>query len=225
MLSVFLFSCPSEVEDEFDPYYVNPNEKIASYLGMLLGSSGYYLLELIPSQSKMTMVFDGKEHQLVSNRAFVPEDKFEDFYFSDGTIRVDVSFASNFNSPDFHFSIPGHQIEYSIHELKEESNFSIYLGTLVSSNFTVFKDETYNLILDHSTKGFQILNKITDSSETEDIGKIITSSGTFVIEGNKITLKLLGSGDLEFDYSTEKISINRSGANNFKFQLNLERAY
>lgn len=80
----------------------NNNKAFGKYSGILIGSSGYYSIELRASGSKATVVFDGKA---ITNYTLQKDD-----------VKITFSVSADGKSPGVKISIPGHTVYATVNK-------------------------------------------------------------------------------------------------------------
>ena len=210
---------------EDDPYYPDKTQTIHRVGGVLLGSTGYYVITLKPLGSVVDLVFDGKSHTLTTDYEVKPEKAIDAMELTDGTMSIIVSTdETHFNNVVVTFNIPGHSIIFTQDNMLAENAVSLYTGSSSSSSGNDFINMDYNLSLNHEIGTFTSIQKITSSSEPGQVNQTETVNGSFKIENNKI--RFSGNfGSLTLNYSPTHINYTEVGEGNYSFNIDLNKVY
>lgn len=188
-----------------------------TYLGVLTGSSGYYSINLQENgTTSATITFDGTTYQLVSE-TYNADQALSDFKFTDGTNEIIINANADGSNPRLAFTIPGHTIQHTVNISTGENSVDLYEGTSTAVYGASFYNATYNLSLNNDDNSFTILEKVTDSSDSNQIGSTSRISGSFTKSNNSIT----------FSFNSQSITgtlnqntISGDDGNGFTFSFN-----
>lgn len=88
----------------------NNNKALGKYSGILIGSSGYYSIELRNSGSKATVIFDGKTYTLDGQGAIEDDKAITNYTLQKDDIKITFSVGADGKNPGVKISIPGHTV-------------------------------------------------------------------------------------------------------------------
>lgn len=111
----------------------NNNKALGKYSGILVGSSGYYSIELRTSGSKATVVFDGKTYILAGQGAIEAGKTVTNYILQKDDIKITFSVDADGKNPKAKFEIPGHQVHATINKETTVYNTVSYIGKIRDS--------------------------------------------------------------------------------------------
>lgn len=185
---------------------------IGKYVGIMVGSSGYFEINFSETNPSATVHFDGQTHQLSTPVEVVSGNDYFDLLFSSTDSDVSLRFSVNGDGsdPQIEFSIPGHQVFTTINYAESEA-IELYEGTSHATNGAYYIDYVYNLKLNNSDNTYTILSKVIDSN-TGQTGEFEAIDGSFSVSGSTIDF---GNG-LSGEIQGNTISHNEEG---FEFEF------
>lgn len=226
LIVLTISSCESLSDDPGDgePYYPDKTQTIGKFGGVLLGSSGYYVITLKPLNSEALLYFDGEEYTLTTSTEIKPEKVVESMIMSDGVRSITISVDEMHINPEITILIPGHDITFTLDNMLGENSVALYLGSSTSSYDGSYINFDYNLSLNHEIGTFTSIQKTTGSSNPGEVGTTETVNGGFSIQGGKINFS--GNfGSLTLNYSATEIEFTEVGENDYFFQIDLNKVY
>ncbi|SFU01568.1 hypothetical protein SAMN04489724_3305 [Algoriphagus locisalis] len=207
-----------------EPYYPDKTQTLGKFGGVVLGSSGFYIITLKPLNSEALFHFDGEDYTLTTTTEIKPEQAVEAMVLSDGTRSITISVDEMRTNAQITILVPGHDVIYTLDNMLAENAVSLYLGSSTSSFEDSFINYDYNLSLNHEVGDFTIIQKTTGSSNPSEIGMTETINGSFSIQGGKINFS--GDfGNLTLNYSATEIEFTEVGDSNYFFQIDLNKVY
>ena len=206
------------------------NLTIGVYAGVMVGSSGHYVLELKETNSNAIIIFDGNSYNLSTTEKLIKEQDILDLTLSDGTNSIVFSAKADGSNAMIEFQILDHKIESTVNLVFPDSPFAIYEGNSYSTYDTNFTKSTYNLMIHgggNIITQFTVLTKVTSSSFPDQVGQTDRIKGTvklmedylefsYQIDGANEKLILLRDGN--------KLKLNDSGPNNYSFDIELTKS-
>lgn len=154
------------------------------YAGILVGSSGWFVIDFTEESPSATVHFDGNEYHLTTSMPVTDGNEYTDVLFTDGIISMYFSVDGSGQQPAASFSIPGHNVAATIANT-EQDTIVLYEGTSHSENIhagqTYTVDFIYNLALNYSDNTYTIIEK-----EVGVEGEPTSREGIFTITGNVI---------------------------------------
>src|SRR5690606_17333101 len=103
------------------------------YAGILVGSSGWFIVDFEEENASATIHFDGNDYNLTTSMDITNGNEYTDVLFTDGAISMYFSIDGLGLQPSASFSIPGHNIVATI-DNTEQSTIELYEGTSHSEN-------------------------------------------------------------------------------------------
>ncbi|GEM_PF-6227799 len=176
------------------------NEEIGTYSGVLVGSSGYFNLDLKEKGSSITIVFDGTTTELTTDKVLEKGKKI-DLIFTNGTISASFSVDANGDNTSLNVTIPNHNVVATISKGSKDNPVILYTGEyyeqISKDNGATYrrtgKSETSNL----SVQGdkFTLLSTPVNC-DCDDDGKVFTEKGIIVSKDDKqVTIKTTHQND------------------------------
>lgn len=157
---------------------VEPNSNTDTYGGVLVGSSGYYTLNLKSESSTLKLVFDGVEYNFTNSTAFDINENVN-LEFTNQSITINFSKNAQTGDVSINFSIPGHTIVAAIYP-SVNGDLELYTGTSETyDGEDLFYKSTFNLTV--TATNFEALEKVLVSG-ADDIqaGDVLIHKGTVV---------------------------------------------
>lgn len=193
VLMIVTFGCSSDTDSDSTDNN-GQSEILGTYAGVLIGSSGYYSIEVGETGSSATINFDGEQYNLSNATPIASDIVYSELTFTNGTISATL-IADVDAMPTISFDIPGHVIQSTIDHITA-GTLTLYEGSSSSTNGGEFYNATYNLTLRDGgdcdgCKSFNILEKVTGSSNSNQIGNTDYIFGKYEISGNIITFRHL----------------------------------
>ncbi len=165
------------------------------YVGVMVGSSGYYELDFVPGNPKAIVHFDGEVYTLPCHITIEPATDYHDILFGDASsVHLRFSIDMDGKKPVISFFIPGHSIQATIDKTNDKNRIELYEGTsyaTTGADGEFFINYIYNLRLNYEDNTFTILSKVT-ASNTNPVGETEEIKGTFTKSGNTIAFRFNG---------------------------------
>ena len=197
LLSLILISSFLTCSDDDSNNNSEQGDSLGTYAGIMVGSSGYYKIEITPSGSEAEINFNGEQYNLSNVIQVQSGSQLLDLNFTNGDISMLFSVDEDGTNPSVSFAIPGHTIESTIDRLGLNQRLTLYEGTSSSTSGAAFFNATYNITLVdrgdcEECRSFESIEKVTGSSSPEQIGNINRTNGFYQINGNTITFNFNG---------------------------------
>jgi len=188
------------------------------YAGVLVGSSGWFVVNFTEENASATVQFDGNTYNLSTTTPVIDGNQYSNILFTDGTVSMYFSVDELGLEPAASFSIPGHNVVATI-GYAEQNTIHLYEGTSHSENSfdNTFIDYTYNLALNYSDNTYEIIERVIATNGSNEIGETNTYGGTFSISENTIVFEVEG-GNLSCTISETTITHYEEG-NTIEFEL------
>lgn len=200
--SVLFLSCSKE-DDKSDK---KAFEKSITYKGVLLGSTGYYSMQIGAGKSTATLVLDDKTYNLESNVTINMEEAINDYMLTKDDVTITLNVDKDRTHPEISIAAAGHpNIITTIYEHKDETPVENYMGWSKSENGTSFYEAGYNLSINGNK--FTIIEKTTATNQGSSfsstvMGTVSRSSGkiifSFAIDGESNTIIATEQGNTIF---------------------------
>ncbi len=133
----FLASCKKDSSNNNDNTDVlieaNNNKSLGKYSGILIGSSGYYTIEIRTSGSKATIVFDGATYKLDGKGVIEDNKAITNYIFQKDNIKITFSVSADGKSPGVKIEIPGHKVYATINKETTVYKTENYIGKIRDS--------------------------------------------------------------------------------------------
>lgn len=185
----------------------NDNKALGKYSGILLGSSGYYTIEVRSVGSTATVVFDGKTYVLEGQGAIADGTVITNYIFQKDNIKITFSVRGDGKSPTVKIEIPGHTVRATINKETTKYNTYSYIGKIRDADAGRNIDPVAMTISNGSVSGYMKVDTSYISISGQKIDTTSNLSVTFsnqpgkaynaVISNNKIT----GGNKYVFDLS------------------------
>lgn len=144
MLSIFVLSmalitsCKKSVADKpADDTDVlieaNNHKALGKYSGILIGSSGYYFVELRTTGSKATIRFDGATYVLDGQGNIEDGKAVTNYEFQKGDVKLTFTVTADGKSPSVKIEIPGHRVYATINKDTTIYNTDSFVGQIRDS--------------------------------------------------------------------------------------------
>lgn len=92
----------------------NNNKALGKYSGILIGSSGYYTIEVRTSGSKATIIFDGTTHVLEGQGTIEEGKAITNYILQKDAVKITLSVSVDGKNPSVKIDIPGHKVYATI---------------------------------------------------------------------------------------------------------------
>lgn len=166
------------------------------YGGVMVGSSGYFIVELSAgSKGTATVYFDGAVYHLATFVQIEESSSYNDLLFSAAGEDIVMYFtvAEDGSNPTVEFEIPGHIITATVDQYgTNDSSLSLYQGSSYSSSGSYYIMYTFNIALNNSDNTFKAISAVRATNTVTPIGQTEITNGTFSLSGNNITLNYNG---------------------------------
>ena len=205
------------------------SETFGTYAGVLVGSSGNYIVELKEKKSTAVLTFDDKTYNLSTTEELKIGQDVVDLSLSDGTNSIVFSAKSDGSNPTVAFTIPGHKIQSTVNYITPEHGMNVYKG-VGSSSFNEAKIQfIFNLTIyreGNNTRKFKGLEKVTYSTHEDQIGETTRVTGTVEVTENTVILLFRADGEnssLVLNKEGDNLTYSSLGADNYTLFYNLTK--
>lgn len=205
-------------------------ETIGTYAGVLVGSSGHYIVELKETNSTAVIDFDGNTYNLSTTEELKKGQEVVDLSLSDGTNSIIFSAKADGTNPNIAFTIPGHKIVSTINYITPEFGMVIYKGGGSSTLNEAEIQFAFNLSIyreSNNTRRFKALEKVTHSTDEDQIGETTRVEGTVEVTENTVILFFRADGansSLVLDKDGDNLSYSKLGSDNYTLFYHLTKA-
>jgi len=202
LLFLSLVSCSKKDESDTgkDP---KSTASIATYKGVLLGSTGYFTVELGEEKSTAQLVIDHETFHIESTRPIDPDEDITDYKLEKDSTFITISVGKDRKHPQIEIVASGHpNIITTIYEDTEEQPVENYIGWSKSENDSFYYEAGYNLSI--CGNQFTIIEKTTATNQANwfsstIIGTIQRSNGNihfnFTVDGQTNSITAVEQGD------------------------------
>ncbi|GEM_PF-3420431 len=219
LVTLFFSSCKKDDSDDD-----SDNTAIGRYGGVMVGSSGYFIINLVVGNTgTATVYFDGAVYHLTTVVQIEEYTSYDDLLFStaDGQVVMYFTVAEDGSHPTVEFEIPGHNITATVDQYgADDSSLSLYQGSSYSSSGSYYIMYTFNIALNYSDNTFKAISAVRATNTATPIGQTEVTNGTFSLSKNNITLNYDGqtlSGtivgtNIQFDQPNFTMTGSEAGA-------------
>jgi len=185
----------------------NDNKALGKYSGILLGSSGYYTIEVRTNGSTATVVFDSKTYKFEGQGSIADGSAVSNYVFQKDGVKITFSVGADGKSPTVKIEIPGHNVRATVNKETTKYETQSYIGKMKDTDTNRDIDPVAMTISNGFVSGYM---KVDSSYISISGQKIDTSSNlsivfssqpgkayNAVISNNKIT----GGNKYVFDLS------------------------
>ena len=171
------------------------------YKGVLLGSSGYYSVQIGSIKSSAQIVLNDKTYNLESNTPVDMEEAISDYTLTKDDVSITLNVDKDRIYPEISITAAGHpDIITTIYEHKDETPVENYTGWSKSENDTSFYEAGYNLSINGNQ--FTIIEKTTATNQGSFFASTIM--GTLSRSAGKITFSFTIDGQNNTIHATEQ---------------------
>ncbi|MFA6150545.1 MAG: hypothetical protein WC716_04425 [Chitinophagaceae bacterium] len=180
----------------------NNDGKLFEYRGVIVGSSGYYKVEVDADGGYAEVVFDGQAHRLTTYKHIEKDKDIDSLVMKDDIVTVVYSFRYADALASISISIAGHDVKYTSSTLYDyrhpqlytlTNGIRLYEGTTKSTmDGGHFYEGTLNIGLDAFNHTFKGIGKCTNSSDPSQKGETNEVEGTFSETQFTLTMYLNG---------------------------------
>ncbi|MBX3257766.1 MAG: hypothetical protein KF862_26795 [Chitinophagaceae bacterium] len=202
-------------KDKEDPSGGNPevlteannSKALGKYSGILLGSSGYYTIEVRTTGSTATVVFDGKTYALEGQGSINDGDAITNYMLQKGDIKIIFSVKADGKSPAVKIDIPGHKVQATIDKETTKYETRSYIGKIRDTDANRDIDPVAMTISNGSINGYMkvdtqyvsISGQRIDSSSS--LGIIFSNQPNKTYNAGLSNNKITGGTKYVFDLS------------------------
>lgn len=112
----------------------NNNKALGKYSGVLIGSSGYFSVELRTSGSTATVRFDGTTYTMNGQAAVEDGKAVTNYVFQKDAVKLTFSVGADGKSPTVKIDIPGHKVYAAINKETTTYKTESFIGKIRDSS-------------------------------------------------------------------------------------------
>jgi|GEM_PF-5408022 len=179
--------------------------KLFEYVGVIVGSSGHYKVEVDTNGATAFVMFDNEEHRLSVYKKIEKDKDIDSLVMKDDVVTIIYSYKYATQTPYITITIKGHDVEYTVSTLYDhrhpqyvQDNIRLYEGsfhTTIDERLGTYNDGVMNVSLDKEAHTFKAISKLTGSSDPNEIGMVIHSMGTYTENNETLTVKATGENE------------------------------